>query len=158
MRKANGALSLLDKIKKLSENKQNRMIMIALGVFLLVLFVIILAFCTSGGEGEPQEPIGNEPEIEVIPDVYYITAYENSSINVRKEPTRNSDRLLSIGAGDISVKLKYLGESRFNEDYFWYSVMLPDGRSGWVREDVVTFDDSPPPAIDNTDNIDGIDD
>ena len=153
MRKAKANDALLDKIKKLSENKQNRMIIIALGVFVLALLIIILAFCASGGEGEPQEPIDNEPEVEVIPDVYYITAYENSSINVRKEPTRNSDRLLSIGAGDTSVKLKYLGESRFNEDYFWYSVMLPDGSSGWVREDVVTLDNSPPPAIDNTDNI-----
>ena len=139
MKKVN--FPLLDNFKKLDWNKQKRIIMTVMGgTLIFILLVVALSFCSSGGGTEP-EPENDDTEIEEVLDVYFITAHENSNINVRREPTRNSDRILSISAGDISIRLKYLGESRLVEDYYWHNVLLPDGRTGWVREDVVVVDE-----------------
>ena len=137
-------IPLLDDFKKLDWNKQRRIILFVFGGVLLILLIAALSFCSSESEPE-QEPENGDEVIEVVQDIYFITAHENSNINVRKEPSRNSDRVLSIRAGDTSVRLKYLDESTFNEDYYWHYVLLPDGSTGWVREDVVVIDETEEP-------------
>jgi len=135
-------IPLLDKFKKLDWKKQQKIMLSILGGILLLIFLIAaLSLCSSGTE-EEQAPENGEDEIVVVQDIYFITAHQNSNINVRKEPSRNSDRVLSILAGDTSVRLKFLGESTFNEDYYWHQVSLPDGSVGWVREDVVIIDET----------------
>ena len=140
---------LLDHFKKLKWAKQKTILLTGAGVVVLVLLIIILSFCSGSGGSEPEpEHVPEEQEIEEVIDVYFVTAHENSNINVRKEPTRSSDRILSIKAGDTSVRLKYLGESRFVEDFFWHHVELPDGSAGWVREDVVVEAEPEPESDD----------
>jgi len=138
----NPKFSLLNDFKKLSWDKQKKIILIVFGSFMLILLVVILSFCASGekeepASGEPEDIIAEEAE---APDIYYVTAFDNNRVNVRKEPSVDSDRVLTIPAGDTSVRLLYLRESVYAEQYFWHKVLLPDGGSGWVREDVVVVD------------------
>jgi len=139
-------LSFLNDFKKLDWNRQKRIFLIVLGALFLILLVVILSLCQSGDKTENEPDIIEEDFIEepAPPDIYYITAHANSAVNVRKEPSVDSERVLRIPAGDTSIKLLYLGESVYEAGFIWYNVLLPDGNSGWVREDVVIIDDSIP--------------
>lgn len=75
-----------------------------------------------------------------VPDAYYVTAFDEYSVFVRAEASTDSEALLSIGAGDKSVRLKDLKERETAGAYEWFKVQLPDGRVGWVREDVVVLE------------------
>ena len=78
------------------------------------------------GTTEPDDPNTNEPdpgttEPEPTGKVIQVTA---SSVNVRAEPTTESDKIGSVVKGD---ELEYLGS-----DGDWYNVKLSDGTVGWI--------------------------
>jgi len=80
-----------------------------------------------------------------VPDVYYVTAFDEYRVFVRAEASTDSEALLTISAGDRSVRLKDLRDKKAVGGYTWYKVKLPDGSVGWVREDVVVVDDGEAP-------------
>jgi len=135
--------SLLSDFKKLDWNRQRKIILIVLGVLALILFAVILGFCSSGEEKPPEasEPEEIAEEEPAEPDIYFITAHASNNVNVRKEPSVNSERVFRIPAGDTSIRLLYSGESVYKEEFIWHNVILPDGGNGWVREDVVIIDE-----------------
>lgn len=74
--------------------------------------------------------------------VYFVNAFTNSGIYVRKEASKQSAKLLYIAQGDTNVRLRYLGETVSydpveNISYVWYQVETPNGMVGYVRSDVV---------------------
>lgn len=90
------------------------------------------------------EPVAQqEPDTEYQPGVkqlsenlFFVTASDAYRVFVREEPDINSGILLGIEAGDTSVRLKSAGQKRLVGSYEWYNVLMPDGGSGWIREDV----------------------
>jgi hypothetical protein len=94
-------------------------------------------------------------ESESAPDVggsgakpegkYLVIAFDDAGIYVRATPTvrDNTNKILYIDAGNRSVRLRYLREKEVSENgetHIWYQVALPDGREGWVRDDVVVYE------------------
>ena len=80
-------------------------------------------------DGESAKGIGGER--------LYVTANDESRVFVRSKADTRSDIVFIINAGDKTVPLKGTGEKKKAEAYEWYEVALPDGKTGWVREDVV---------------------
>ena len=73
-------------------------------------------------------------------DWYLVTNESKSSIYVRSGPGKSYTILKKIGPGDTSVRLAYNNYSQYGQDgYIWYSVTLPNGKSAWVRSDIVRW-------------------
>ncbi|MDR3295730.1 MAG: hypothetical protein LBT26_07900 [Clostridiales Family XIII bacterium] len=92
---------------------------------------------SSGGSNS--SPAGNSAAAKP-PSIVFVNLFDDLGIYVRSTPSANSgdgNKILYIKAGDRSVRLEYLGTTRYSEGYNWYNVRLPDGRNGWVRDDVV---------------------
>jgi hypothetical protein len=90
---------------------------------------------------------GNENETSQ--NVYLVTAYDDSGIFVRDKPSARDDsnKILYIEPGDRSVRLLYKNKTEVSENgeaHTWYQVVLPDGRTGWIRDDVVINEASAP--------------
>ena len=148
------------------KKKGNKKIIIAL---VAIIGVVIIAFVglnflggsddappppsNVGGNDTTSPPAGNgdddlgdgtdsgtDSDTPSPADVYFVTAYDNSRVLVRSQPTRESDALLTIEAGDTSVRLKSLDESYYDGEHSWHKVQLPDGRTGWGREDVIVLE------------------
>lgn len=65
----------------------------------------------------------------------------NYMIFVRPGPSKDSgDPILKIMPGDFVTTLIYLGEYYYEDSadgfHYWYKVELPDGREGWIRDDL----------------------
>ena len=83
------------------------------------------------------ENIIDDSQAKIIPESYFIKASDDNRIFVREEADITSNILLRIEIGDKGIRLKDMGEKKLVEAYEWYKVQLPDGRIGWVREDVI---------------------
>lgn len=68
--------------------------------------------------------------------------HPNYKIYVRPGPSIESGNpILEIMPDDFSTTLTYLGEYQEDNDsenglHYWYKVSLPDGREGWIRDDL----------------------
>ena len=61
-----------------------------------------------------------------------ILVVKPSHVNVRKSPSTSSDRVAAVTRGDRLPKV----EKQNN----WYRLILPNGRRGWIRSDMVTLE------------------
>ncbi len=61
-----------------------------------------------------------------------------SQVNVREQPTTGSGKIETVKRGDML----HLDRERDG----WYLAILPDGRRGWIREDMVVHRPLSPPA------------
>jgi hypothetical protein len=92
------------------------------------------------------EAVTNVDGIAAKPESkYLVIAFEDAGIYVRSAPTvlDSANKILYIDAGNRDAKLRYLRETEITENgetHIWYQVALPDGRDGWVRDDVVIYD------------------
>lgn len=69
---------------------------------------------------------------------YFVNTFDDSGIYVRSGPGKEYSDILYIAKNDTSVMLLYLNENETgNDGYTWYKVQLPNGSTGYVREDVV---------------------
>jgi hypothetical protein len=64
------------------------------------------------------------------------------SINVRSGPGRHTDVIgeLPVDSGDLDildVRPDELGTASSNKIYQWFNLKLPDGTTGWVRDDLL---------------------
>lgn len=132
---------------KKSSNKPLLIALIAAGCILIVVAAVFVAYFFFLREPEEEAPVTAAVTDSVTPedtadeeDIYYINKFTDSGIYVRSEPTKSSSKILYIKKGDQTTKLKYLGEKeRGNDNWFWYMVETPDGKTGYVREDVVVL-------------------
>jgi hypothetical protein len=113
-------------------------------VFMVCLMV--LTGCSDSDTPEntlpnPETQTDNEMTSDEEPssDIYYVTAFTDYLVHIRSKPSTDSEILFDIDAGDFSVRLKDLGDNKFDGEYNWHHVLLPDSRTGWVREDVVVI-------------------
>lgn len=66
------------------------------------------------------------------------------SINVRSGPGRHTDVVgaLPVDSGELDildVRPDELGTSSSNKIYQWFKLQLPDGQTGWVRDDLLNI-------------------
>ncbi|MDR3296062.1 MAG: SH3 domain-containing protein [Clostridiales Family XIII bacterium] len=97
------------------------------------------AEASSSSQGNAAEEAAAAEEDAAEEDLYFVTNYDDYGIFVRSTPsaTTNVNKILYIEAGDRNVILHWLGLTEYHEGYNWYHVQIPDGRTGWVRDDVV---------------------
>lgn len=83
----------------------------------------------------------------LLPQPGYV--YTNAIVNIRTEASIESERLFSNVPKDLALSI--LG---MNIEQTWYHVRLPNGETGWIREDLVSgevgeitaiYDDEPAP-------------
>ena len=75
-------------------------------------------------EPDTNEPDANEPDTNEPEPTGKVIQVTGNSVNVRAEPTTESDKIGSVVKGD---ELEYLGS-----DGDWYNVKLSDGTVGWI--------------------------
>lgn len=74
-------------------------------------------------------------------DIYFVNRFDDSGIYVRTGPSKSNPDILYIPKNDKSVRLLYLDSTVAGDDgYKWYYVQIPNGDTGYVREDVVQED------------------
>jgi uncharacterized protein YgiM (DUF1202 family) len=67
----------------------------------------------------------------LLPQPGYVST--NAVVNIREEPSIESERLFSNVPEDLALSI--LG---MNIERTWYHVRLPNGETGWIREDLVS--------------------
>lgn len=132
-----------EELRKAPKNKGPIIGTVIIGVIILaaILFVTIGYFPNNKEANKETKPVNNSSSQTQTTskknEEYLVNAFSDSGIYVRSGPGANYPDVLYIKKNDTSVRLLKTGETTGDDGYTWYTVDIPGGDSGYVREDVV---------------------
>ena len=132
-----------EELRKAPKNKGPIIGTVIIGVIILaaILFVAIGYFPNNKEANKETQPVNNSSSQSQTTskknEEYLVNAFSDSGIYVRSGPGANYPDVLYIKKNDTSVRLLKTGETTGDDGYTWYTVDIPGGDSGYVREDVV---------------------
>ncbi|HEY9646247.1 MAG TPA: META domain-containing protein [Chroococcidiopsis sp.] len=102
--------------------------------------LVLVEIVSRTAEDEPTEP---EPEPTGNRTGVLTALDPDSAINIRRQP---SSQAAVVTLGAVGDRVEILDERDAADGYLWYNVLLIDtDDEGWVREDLVSIDDSSNP-------------